>query len=182
MIHIYWVVWNIQPFHTVALIIKSFTLTSDTLELSLFWPVSTLTHWALWCCLKSLTLYRRQLCVKPEHEFRGCWTCQCGCVCILKNASYFAMWVIRYIVRLGKRRALLSIQSKFRMSQNKALGSYSNSYVSLSMCLCVTNPLPADHTSYILPHGEDLPASRPRIGICLPRMPVLTWHLMIWYG
>lgn len=37
----------------------------------------------------------------------------------------------------GKRRPLLSVQSEFRMSQNKALCSYPHSYVSLSMCVCV---------------------------------------------
>ncbi len=99
------------------------------------------------------------------------WMCLCTgeCVILLLCESSDILLGSR------KRWSLLSVQSEFRMSQNKVLGSYSHSYVSLSsMCVCVTDPLPADHTSHILPHGEDLPASCPRTGICLPSMPVFT--------
>lgn len=155
-------------------------------KLPLVWPVSIFTCWALWCCLKLVpyTLWKAAVCQLISFRHWGLlntYTPEYVCV----------YWRVRHtlpcessdiLLGLGKRQLQLTIQSEFRISQNKALGPYSHSNVSLSMCLCVTDPLPADHTSHILPHGEDLPASRPRTGICLPSMPVLTWHLMIWYG
>lgn len=149
-------------------------------ELSLLWPVN-MKH----CDAVSSRLHSiEDSCVSNRIMNSGaevCWTCQCRCVCVLESASYFAVWVIRYIVRLGEETAPALRPIRVQDEPKQGLG-FLHSYVSLSMCVCVTDPLPADHTSHILPHGEDLPASRPRTGICLPSMPVLTRHLMIWYG
>lgn len=104
-------------------------------ELSLLWLVN-MKH----CNAVSSPLHSiEDSCVSNRIMNSGaevCWTCQCRCVCVLESASYFAVWVIRYIVRLGEETAPALRPIRVQDEPKQGLG-FLHSYVSLSMCVCV---------------------------------------------